>query len=127
MWAEVPEETVWTHPARIFVDQPIDPFFTRHDLFARLHKGLACCPLVSSLFNRLQGKNTSCSLAGRFRVDAAQGVCVTPSHPDKYSNSANSPTMELVFDLSCLDPCKAEQDRKELGNNRREIPTQIRC
>src|SRR6266516_1481146 len=75
---------VGTHPPTIFVDQPIDPFFTR-PATTFLHVCIRARPiasLVSSLFNRPQGKNTSCSLAGWLRVDAVEGVCL--SHPDKH-------------------------------------------
>jgi hypothetical protein len=44
-----------------------------------------------------------------------------PSYPTNISNSANSPTMELGFDLCRLDPYTAEQDGKELGDHRRKI------
>jgi hypothetical protein len=44
-----------------------------------------------------------------------------PSHPDNISNSANSPTIELVFDLCRLNPCTVELDGKELGDYRRKI------
>jgi hypothetical protein len=72
--------TVGTHPATIFVGQPIDPFFTRLACTTFLHVCIRARPVaqqVSSLFNRPQGKNMSCSLPGWFRVDAAKGVCVT--------------------------------------------------
>jgi hypothetical protein len=72
--------SVGTHLATIFVGQRIDPFVTRPACTTFLHvciRARPVAPQVSSLFNRPQGKNTSCSLPGWFRVDAAKGVCVT--------------------------------------------------
>jgi hypothetical protein len=62
----IQEVPVGTHPATIFVDQPIDPFGSRPAYTAFLHvciRARPAAPLASSLFNRPQWKNTSCSPA----------------------------------------------------------------
>jgi hypothetical protein len=58
---------VGTHPATIFVDQPIDPFFTRPAYTTFLRVCIRARPvalLVSLLLNRLQGKKYVLRLRG---------------------------------------------------------------
>jgi hypothetical protein len=99
---------VVTHPATIFVDQPIDLFYNRPAHTAFLHVCIRARPvalLVSSLFNGLQGKITSCRPCREFRIDIyitmtipAQTRC--PRHPDNIFNTTNSLTIKFSFDLT---------------------------
>jgi hypothetical protein len=91
-----------------------------YDLFTRLYKGQACCPIGQFAIQQAAGEKYVVQPPGVVSGRCRQRRMRYPLHPANISNSANSLTMELGFDLCRLNPCTAEQDGKELGDHRRK-------
>jgi hypothetical protein len=72
--------TCWDPPRNNFrwsTNRPVLYSAGLSDLFTRLYKGQACCPIGQFAIQQAAGEKYVVQPPGWFRVDAAKGVCVT--------------------------------------------------